>query len=106
MDTGGRAKSEINVTPLIDIVLVLLIVFIVMVPSLSKVLPVAVPQVVRCPGSTGPRLGDSSRGGLVAQGRSRLSAICSRAHPWSWPSSPLDWYRCWNARFRAHGESS
>jgi biopolymer transport protein TolR len=49
MDTGGRAKSEINVTPLIDIVLVLLIVFIVLVPSLSKVLPVAVPKVAAAP---------------------------------------------------------
>jgi biopolymer transport protein ExbD len=50
MDTGvgaGRAKSEINVTPLIDIVLVLLIVFIVLLPGLSKALPVAVPQVVK-----------------------------------------------------------
>jgi len=49
MDAGGpkgKAKSDINVTPLIDIVLVLLIVFIVMVPSLSKALPVVVPQVV------------------------------------------------------------
>jgi len=50
MDFGGRkAKSEINVTPLIDIVLVLLIVFIVLVPSLSKVLPVTVPRVVAAP---------------------------------------------------------
>jgi biopolymer transport protein ExbD len=50
MDTGspkGKAKSDINVTPLIDVVLVLLIVFIVMVPSLTKVLPVAVPQVIQ-----------------------------------------------------------
>jgi len=55
MDTGapngragrGRAKSDINVTPLIDIVLVLLIVFIVLVPGLTKALAVAVPQVVR-----------------------------------------------------------
>lgn len=49
MDIGGlkrKAKSEINVTPLIDIVLVLLIVFIVLVPSLSKVLPVSVPKTV------------------------------------------------------------
>jgi biopolymer transport protein TolR len=47
MDRGGRrTKSEINVTPLIDIVLVLLIVFIVMVPSLSKVLPVSVPRTI------------------------------------------------------------
>ena len=50
MDTGaprGKAKSEINVTPLIDVVLVLLIVFIVMVPGLTRALPVTVPQVVK-----------------------------------------------------------
>jgi biopolymer transport protein ExbD len=50
MDSGsprGKAKSEINVTPLIDIVLVLLIVFIVLVPGLTKALPVAVPRVVQ-----------------------------------------------------------
>jgi biopolymer transport protein ExbD len=50
MDTGaprGKAKADINVTPLIDIVLVLLIVFIVMVPGLTKALAVAVPRVVR-----------------------------------------------------------
>ena len=49
MDTGaprGKAKSDINVTPLIDIVLVLLIVFIVMVPGLTRALAVAVPRVV------------------------------------------------------------
>ena len=42
----GGAKSDINVTPLIDIVLVLLIVFIVMVPGLTKALNATVPQVV------------------------------------------------------------
>ena len=50
MDTGsprGNAKSDINVTPLIDVVLVLLIVFIVLVPGLTKALPVAVPKVVQ-----------------------------------------------------------
>jgi biopolymer transport protein TolR len=49
MDAGGpkgKQKSDINVTPLIDIVLVLLIVFIVMVPGLSKAMKV-VPQVVQ-----------------------------------------------------------
>lgn len=49
MDAGGakgKAKSDINVTPLIDIVLVLLIVFIVMVPGLTKAASVLVPQVI------------------------------------------------------------
>ena len=46
MDATGSArslKSEINITPLIDIVLVLLIVFIVMVPVLTRQHPVALP---------------------------------------------------------------
>ena len=48
MDAGspkGKQTSDINVTPLIDIVLVLLIVFIVMVPGLDKATKVVVPQV-------------------------------------------------------------
>jgi biopolymer transport protein ExbD len=48
MDAGGakgKQKSDINVTPLIDIVLVLLIVFIVMVPGLDKATKVVGPQV-------------------------------------------------------------
>ena len=44
---ASTAKSDINVTPLIDIVLVLLIIFIVMVPGLSKAAKVVVPQVVK-----------------------------------------------------------
>ncbi len=46
MDATGSArslKSEINITPLIDIVLVLLIVFIVMVPVLTRQHPAALP---------------------------------------------------------------
>ena len=42
---ASTAKSDINVTPLIDIVLVLLIIFIVMVPGLSKAAKVVVPQI-------------------------------------------------------------
>ncbi len=47
-----RRVAEINVTPLIDIVLVLLIVFIVMVPMTGRHHPVAVPTTV--PGSFAP----------------------------------------------------
>lgn len=43
-------RTEINVTPLIDIVLVLLIIFIVMVPALIKVQAVVVPRMM--PGGT------------------------------------------------------
>lgn len=43
----STAKSDINVTPLIDIVLVLLIIFIVMVPGLSKAAKIVVPQIVK-----------------------------------------------------------
>jgi biopolymer transport protein TolR len=47
MDVGGKKsgpKSDINVTPLIDVVLVLLIIFMVLTPSMLKHLPALVPD--------------------------------------------------------------
>jgi len=46
MDIGSKEgpRSDINVTPLIDVVLVLLIVFMVLVPSMLKHLTAAVPK--------------------------------------------------------------
>ncbi len=46
---GGRheTKSEINVTPLVDVVLVLLIIFMVVTPMLQKGKPVMLPQTER-----------------------------------------------------------
>ena len=47
MDTGGHSKGpkgDINVTPLIDVVLVLLIIFMVLVPSMLKELTANVPK--------------------------------------------------------------
>jgi len=53
---GGRAQSQINVTPLIDVVLVLLIVFIVLLPGLTKALPAVVPRRVKtAPAPPDPR---------------------------------------------------
>jgi biopolymer transport protein ExbD len=49
--TSG-AKSDINITPLIDIVLVLLIIFIVMVPTLSKVAKAVLPTISNVPPPT------------------------------------------------------
>ena len=47
LDVGGKkagAKSDINVTPLIDVVLVLLIIFMVLTPSMLKNIPMMVPD--------------------------------------------------------------
>jgi biopolymer transport protein TolR len=47
MNAGGKrggARGDINVTPLIDIVLVLLIIFMVLVPSMLKELTANVPR--------------------------------------------------------------
>jgi biopolymer transport protein TolR len=46
MDVGGGGlKNDINVTPLVDVCLVLLIIFMVVTPMLVKGVPVALPQV-------------------------------------------------------------
>ena len=47
MDVGGNRKgvrADINVTPLIDVVLVLLIIFMVLVPSMLKELTANIPR--------------------------------------------------------------
>jgi len=44
IDTGGGVKADINITPLVDIVLVLLIIFMVITPLMTKMLPVLVPK--------------------------------------------------------------
>jgi biopolymer transport protein ExbD len=42
--SGGGVRSDINITPLVDVVLVLLIIFMVMTPSLLKETEVAIPE--------------------------------------------------------------
>jgi biopolymer transport protein ExbD/biopolymer transport protein TolR len=45
MEVGGKGvKSDINVTPLVDVVLVLLIIFMVITPMLQRGKPVQLPQ--------------------------------------------------------------
>jgi biopolymer transport protein TolR len=41
---GGRAVSDINVTPLVDVMLVLLIIFMVTAPLITQGVPVNLPQ--------------------------------------------------------------
>src|SRR2546422_11135043 len=42
--SGGGVKSEINVTPLVDVVLVLLIIFMVVTPLLQKGFDMEIPK--------------------------------------------------------------
>jgi biopolymer transport protein ExbD len=50
----GRVRSDINITPLVDVVLVLLIIFMVMTPILLKQLDVKVPEKADAELSTPP----------------------------------------------------
>ncbi len=43
-NSGGGVRSDINITPLVDVVLVLLIIFMVMTPTLLKEVDVKVPD--------------------------------------------------------------
>lgn len=43
-NSGAGVRSDINITPLVDVVLVLLIIFMVMTPSLLKETDVTVPE--------------------------------------------------------------
>ena len=40
----GRSMGDINITPLVDVMLVLLVIFMVTVPAVTKVNPLALPQ--------------------------------------------------------------
>jgi biopolymer transport protein ExbD len=51
---GGSYSSDINVTPMIDILLVLLIIFMVIVPVVPKGLDALVPQPPKDPTKTPP----------------------------------------------------
>jgi|SRR5580658_8114531 biopolymer transport protein TolR len=51
---GGGYSSEINMTPMIDILLVLLIIFMVIVPTVPKGLDALVPQPPKDPQKTPP----------------------------------------------------
>src|ERR1035438_487323 len=46
---GGRPTSDINVTPLVDVVLVLLIIFMVVTPLLEKDIEVRIPNTEEIP---------------------------------------------------------
>jgi biopolymer transport protein ExbD len=50
----GAMMSEINTTPLVDVMLVLLIIFLITVPVVIQTVPVVLPKVVNIPTTTKP----------------------------------------------------
>jgi biopolymer transport protein ExbD len=53
-DDEGASISEINTTPLVDIMLVLLIIFLITVPVIQKMANVEIPKAVNIPTQTKP----------------------------------------------------
>ena len=52
-DAGG-AIASINTTPLVDVMLVLLIIFLITIPVITKTVPVKLPKAVNIPTQTKP----------------------------------------------------
>jgi biopolymer transport protein ExbD len=53
-DEDERAMSEINTTPLVDVMLVLLIVFMITIPVITQTVPLELPDVENLPTQTKP----------------------------------------------------
>jgi biopolymer transport protein ExbD len=53
-DGDERVMSEINTTPLVDVMLVLLIIFLITIPIITKTVPVSIPKAVNIPTQTKP----------------------------------------------------
>src|SRR5262249_908924 len=59
MSVGGSAEEQsvmanINTTPLVDVMLVLLIIFLITIPVINKTVPVQLPKAVNIPTQTKP----------------------------------------------------
>jgi biopolymer transport protein ExbD len=50
----GSAIASINTTPLVDVMLVLLIIFLITIPVITKTVPVTLPKAVNIPTQTKP----------------------------------------------------
>ena len=51
---AGGAIASINTTPLVDVMLVLLIIFLITIPVINKTIPVQLPKAVNIPTQTKP----------------------------------------------------
>jgi biopolymer transport protein ExbD len=53
-EEAGGAIASINTTPLVDVMLVLLIIFLITIPVITKTVPVQLPKAVNIPTQTKP----------------------------------------------------
>src|SRR5260221_12345005 len=53
-DEEHGVMSDINTTPLVDVMLVLLIIFLITIPIITKTVPVTLPKAVNIPTKTKP----------------------------------------------------
>jgi biopolymer transport protein ExbD len=83
---GAGVRSDINITPLVDVVLVLLIIFMVMTPSLLKEMDLTVPEKadvqMAAPTASDQLVVSVSREGRIAINREPIveSALIGRIH--------------------------
>jgi len=83
---GAGVRSDINITPLVDVVLVLLIIFMVMTPSLLKEMELTVPEKadvqMASPTTTDQLVVSVSREGKIAINREPIleSQLIPRMH--------------------------
>ena len=54
LDDEDKSISEINVTPLVDVMLVLLIIFLITIPVITQSVPVELPKAANIPTQTKP----------------------------------------------------
>jgi len=74
-DSGDQsAMSDINTTPLVDVMLVLLIIFLITVPVVIQTVPLTLPKVVNLPTTTKPEniLLSVDASGAVFEGKHRI----------------------------------
>jgi biopolymer transport protein ExbD len=84
--SGAGVRSDINITPLVDVVLVLLIIFMVMTPSLLKEMDLTVPEKadvqMATPTTTDQIVVSVNREGKIAVNREAIleSQLTERIH--------------------------
>ena len=94
-DTTDEVMNEINVTPLVDVMLVLLIIFIVTIPVINHAIKVQLPQETNTPVQTPPQtlqITVTADGQYAYQERTR-SIFPSGLFTFQVPRTSLN---CWN----------